>query len=96
MSLSDGANDLSSAWQRLVTAMQGRFRGSAAQAFLRRLGALDFANSIVLFGASLLLSVLPFIILLSSLANRRIDTDLSRHLGLNHQGARMVSQLFRA
>ena len=96
MSLSDGANDLSSAWQRLVTAMQGRFRGSAAQAFLRRLGALDFANSIVLFGASLLLSVLPFTILLSSLANRRVDTDLSRHLGLNHQGARIVSQLFRS
>ena len=62
MSLSDGANDLSSAWRRLVAAMQGRFRGSAAQAFLRRLGALDFANSIVLFGASLLLSVLPFTI----------------------------------
>ena len=74
----------------------GRFGGSAAQAFLRRLGALDFANSIVLFGASLLLSVLPFTILLSSLANRRVDTDLSRHLGLNHQGARIVSQLFRS
>ena len=57
---------------------------------------MDFANSIVLFGSSLLLSVLPFIILLSSLANRRIDTDLSRHIGLNSQGARMVSQLFRS
>ncbi len=52
-------------------------------------------NSIVLFGASLLLSVLPFIILLSSLANRRIDTDLSRHIGLNSEGARIISQLFR-
>ena len=42
------------------------------------------------------LTVLPFIILLSSLANRRIDTDLSRHIGLNSQGARIVSQLFRS
>jgi hypothetical protein len=37
--------------------------GSAAQVFFRRLGTLDFVNSIIMFGASLLLSVLPFIIL---------------------------------
>jgi membrane protein len=80
----------------LVTAARGRFEGSAAQDFLRRLGALDFGNSIVLFGSSLLLSVLPFIILLSSLANHRIDTDLSRHIGLNREGARIISQLFRS
>jgi membrane protein len=84
------------AWHRFVHAVRGRFEGSAAQVFLRQLGALDFVNSIVLFGASLLLSVLPLIILLSSLANRRIDTDLSRHIGLNHQGARIFSQLFRS
>jgi membrane protein len=82
--------------RRFVKAAHGRFEGSASQDFLRRLGALDFVNSVVLFGASLLLSVLPFIILLSSLANHRIDTDLSRHIGLNHEGARIVSQLFRS
>ena len=81
---------------RIVGAARGRLEGSAAQDFLKRLGALDFANSIVLFGASLLLSVLPFVILLSSLANHRIDTDLSRHIGLNSQGARIVGQLFRS
>ena len=47
------------------------------------------------FGAALLISVLPFVILLSFLANHRIDTDLSRHTGLNRQGAVIVSQLFR-
>ena len=82
--------------RRFVSTARDRFEGSAAQDFLRRLGALDFVNSIVLFGASLLLSVLPFIILLSSLANHRIDTDLSRHIGLSYQGARIVSQLFRS
>ena len=80
---------------RLVSAARDRFEGSAAQGFLRRLGA-HFINSIVLFKASLLLSVLPFIIMLSSIANHRIHTDLSRHIGLNHEGARIVSQLFRS
>jgi membrane protein len=66
----------------------------AAQVFLRRLAALDFVQCIMAFGGSLLLSALPFVILASSLANHRIDTDLSRHIGLNHQGAAIVSQLF--
>lgn len=87
---------VSAAQRRFVKAARGRLEGSAAQDFLRRLGVLDFANSVVLFGASLLLSVLPFIILLSSLANHRIDDDLSRHIGLNSQGARIVNQLFRS
>ena len=82
--------------RRFASAARGRFEGPSARIFLRRLRAIDFINSIVLFGASLLLSVLPFTILLSSLANRRIDTDLSRHIGLNTQGARIVSQLFRS
>ena len=82
--------------RRFVSAARGRFEGSAAQTFLGQLGALDFVNSVVLFGASLLLSVLPFVVLLSSLANHRIDTDLSRHIGLNSQGARIVGQLFRS
>jgi len=80
----------------LVRAVRGRFEGSSAQIFFRRLGALDFADAIILFGASLLLSVLPFVILLSSLANHLIDTDLSRHLGLNTKGARIIIQLFRS
>ena len=44
----------------------------------------------------MLWSALPFIILLSSLANERIDDDLSRHIGLNREGARIVTGLFRA
>jgi hypothetical protein len=75
---------------------RGRFEGSSAQTFLNQLGALDFTNSIILFGSALLISVLPFVILLSSLANHRIDADLSRHIGLNRQGALIVSQLFRS
>jgi membrane protein len=84
------------AQRRVGTAAHGRFDGSAAQTLARQLRALDFANSIILFGSSLLLSVLPFIILLSSLANHRIDADLSRHIGRNGEGARIISQLFRS
>ena len=47
----------------LAGAAQGRFEGSAVQTFLSQLGALDFANSIILFGSALLISVLPFVIL---------------------------------
>lgn len=77
-------------------AARGRFAGSPAQVMLRQLGVLDVVNTCVLFGAALLMSVLPFVILLSSLANHRIDTDLSRHIGLNRQGALIVSRLFRS
>ena len=79
----------------LAGAAKGRFDGSPVQAFVRQLGALDVANTSILFGAALLTSVLPFVILLSSLANRRIDNDLSRHIGLDRQGALIVSELFR-
>lgn len=57
---------------------------------------MDFVQSITAFGGSLLLSALPFVILMSSLANHRIDTDLSRHIGLDRQSAAVVSQLFRS
>jgi membrane protein len=80
----------------LAEAARGRFDGSSAQIFLRQLGAVDFLNTSVLFGAALLTSVLPFVILVSSLADKRVDADLSRHIGLNRQGALIVSQLFRS
>ena len=79
----------------IAVAARGRFDGSSAQMFFRQLSALDFVQAIMLFGTALLISVLPFVILLSSLANHRIDTDLSRHIGLNGQGALIVSHLFR-
>jgi hypothetical protein len=78
----------------LAGAARGRFDGSSAQIFLRQLGALDFVRTIILFGSAVLISVLPFVILISSLANQRIDADLSRHIGLNPEGAHIVSQLF--
>ncbi len=59
------------AQRRFVSVARSRFEGSAAQSFLSRLAAVDFADSIIGFGASLLLSVLPFITLLGSRTGSR-------------------------
>src|SRR5438270_8295696 len=81
--------------RRLFARVRRRYGGSWAEELTERVKALDFGNWIILFGASLLLTVLPLIILLSSLANERIDDDLSRHIGLNRQGAAIIEGLFR-
>ena len=78
----------------LAGAVQARFAGSVAETFIRRLVALDFIQTITVFGAVLMLSALPFVILMSSLANHSVDADLSRHIGLNRQGAAIVGRLF--
>jgi membrane protein len=57
---------------------------------------VDFGDRIINFGACLLLSVLPLIIILSAYASHRIQDDIARHLGLTTQGARIVEGLFKA
>jgi membrane protein len=78
-----------------IAVARRRFEGSWLQDGLARLKTVDFGSSIILFGAALLLSMLPLIILLSSIANERIDDDLSRHIGLNSRGAHIIQGLFR-
>jgi membrane protein len=81
--------------RRQLDAARGRYEGSWVQAVAAQLKALHVFDWTTIFGAELLWSALPFIILLSSLANERIDDDLSRHIGLNRQGAQIVEHLFR-
>jgi membrane protein len=76
------------AWAR------ARFDRSLAQSFLARLKALDFADQAMLFGAGLLVSLLPFVILLSAFASQRIDDDISLRLGLDRRAAGIVDHLF--
>ena len=80
---------------RSLSAARRRYRGSVAEDLAVRLKELEAGNWIVTFGASVLLTVLPLIILLGALANERIDDDLSRHLGVNRHGANIVAALFR-
>lgn len=81
--------------RRRLDAARAHFEGSWPESFVGRLKSLDAANWSTVFGATLLLSVVPLLILLSSLANHRIDTDLSRHIGLDAHGARILQGLFR-
>jgi membrane protein len=71
-----------------------RYEGSFAQRLFTRLTALDFMNQAILFGAGVLLSLLPFLVLLSAFADERVDDDLALHLGLDHRAAKIVSHLF--
>jgi hypothetical protein len=71
------------------------YDGSAAQELFRRLGELDFLNWTLLFGATLLLTVLPIILLLGAFASERVDDDIARHIGLNKQGSQAVASLFK-
>ena len=57
---------------------------------------MDFGDRVVIFGACLLLSVLPLIIVVSTYASHRIDDDIATHLGLSAQGIRIVEGLFTA
>jgi membrane protein len=81
--------------RRLLEAARGRSEESWVQAIAAQLKALHFFDWTTIFGAELLWSALPLSILLSSLANERIDDDLSRHIGLNSRGAHIVEHLFR-
>jgi membrane protein len=55
---------------------------------------MDFINRGMLFAAVLLLCFFPFMIVLNALAGQSAVTSLTRHLGLNHQAADIVSRLF--
>jgi membrane protein len=77
---------------KAVAWARDRFDGSLAQSFLQRLTALDFADQAVLFGAGLLVSLLPFVILLSAFASQRVDDDIS--LRLDRRAAGILDHLF--
>jgi membrane protein len=90
-----GSSPLRDRARKRVTAVRARYQASWPGEIGRELKALDFVNWITMFGASLLWSALPLIILLSSLADVRFDDDLSRHIGLNSHGAHIMQSLFR-
>jgi membrane protein len=82
--------------KRVVEIWRARYEGSFAQDVVKGLGAVDFGDRILIFGACLLLSVLPLIIILSAYASHHVEDDIATHLGLSAQGARVVEGLFTA
>jgi hypothetical protein len=81
--------------RRALAAAHRRLEGTWVDAFIKELKAVDVVGWTTIFGAELLWSVLPLLILLSSLASTRIDDDLSRHIGLNNQGSHILEGMFR-
>ena len=75
---------------------EARYEGSVAQSFVIQLQALDFSNQIILLGAGLLISLLPFLILLSAFASERVDDDIALKLGLDRRASGIVSHRARA
>ncbi len=73
---------------------KGKYAGSSAEHLWRRLDSMDFINRGMLFAATLLLCLFPFLIIANALAGRSAATGLARHLGLNKQAAADVGHLF--
>lgn len=71
-----------------------QYEGSFVHEVATGLGDVDFGDRIMIFGGSLLLSVLPLIIVLSAYASHRIDVEIATHLGLSADGVRVVEGLF--
>jgi membrane protein len=70
------------------------YEGSLPQSFVKELNALDFSSEIILLGAGLLVSLLPFLILLSAFASNRIDDDIALRLGLDRRASGIMTHLF--
>ena len=59
-----------------------------------RLDAMDFINRGMVFAATLLLCLFPFLIVVSALAGRPAAQSLTRYTGLNGQAADDAGHLF--
>jgi membrane protein len=80
--------------RKAVAAAHDWYEGSLAQSFVMRLKAIDFSDQVMLFGAGLLVSALPFLILLSAFASNRVDDDISLRLGLDRRASGIMTGLF--
>ena len=92
---SDRKRTLADTRRNLIARGRARYAGSFAHAVVKGLGAVEFGDRIIVFGASFLLSVLPLIILLGAFANTRVDDNIATRLGLNQEGDHIVEALFK-
>jgi membrane protein len=84
-------------WHKtLADTARARYDGSFPKQLVTGLNDVNFGDRIIIFGSSMLLSVLPLFVVLSAFANYRVDDNIAQHLGLSSGGARVVEELFRA
>jgi membrane protein len=80
--------------RRTTYELRDRYSDTSAGQVWRRLNAIDFINTGMMFAAVLLLCLFPFLIVVNALAGRSQVAGISRQLGLNREAARDVSHLF--
>ncbi|MFF6773065.1 YhjD/YihY/BrkB family envelope integrity protein [Streptomyces sp. NPDC012637] len=73
---------------------KAKYAGSWAENLWHRLDAVDFLNRAMLLAATLLLCAVPFMLIVAALAGRSAVSYLSERLGLNHEAAAEVGDLF--
>jgi membrane protein len=78
----------------MPTRVQKKYAGSLAEELRRRLDATDVVNQGMLFAATLLLCLFPFLIVVSALAGRPVVSVLTRYTGLTGQAAADTDRLF--
>jgi membrane protein len=71
-----------------------KYAGSVVEDLWRRLVAMDVINQGIVFAATLLLCLFPFLIVVSALASRPVVNVLMRYTGLNGQAAADADHLF--
>jgi len=71
-----------------------KYAGSLAEDVWRRLDSMDFINRGIVFAATLLLCLFPFLIVVGALAGRPAAQSLTRYTGLNGQAAADFGHLF--
>jgi membrane protein len=71
-----------------------KYAGSLAEDVWRRLDTMDVINRGMVFAATLLLCLFPFLIVVSALAGRPAASALTRYTGLNGQAAADIGHLF--
>src|SRR5215472_14383242 len=71
-----------------------KYAGSLAEDVWRRLDTMDFINRGMVFAATLLMCLFPFLIVVSALAGRPAAQSLTRYTGLNGQAAADIGHLF--
>lgn len=81
---------------RAMRGAKAWYAGSAAEDFVTRLRSVEFVSTTTLFGAMFMLSALPFIILISSFADRPVEDGIADHLGLNDRASHIVGGLFES
>jgi membrane protein len=80
--------------RRAAQRAKKNYAGWRAEDVWRRLDAMDVINRGMVFAATLLLCLFPFLIVASALADRPAVQSLTRYTGLNAQAAADIGHLF--